>query len=106
VISSIRYDSPSNTWGVELAGTYAAQKDDIDFLSSPDQFVPDSYYSLDLIAYGNLTKFVTVNAGLYNLTDQHYYIWQNVVGLPVTRTDIGRFAEPGIYAKAGVTIRF
>ena len=106
VVSSARYDSPSKKWGVELAGTYAAEKQDVDFISSPDQFVPGSFFSVDLIAYANVTKFTSVNVGIYNLTDEHYYLWQNVVGLPATRPDISRFAQPGTFVKAGITIRF
>jgi hemoglobin/transferrin/lactoferrin receptor protein len=106
VISSLRYDAPNNKWGVELIGTYADTKQRVNFLTSPDQFVPGSYYSLDLIAYANLSKNVTANIGVYNLTDQQYFVWQDVIGLPTTRTDLGRFAQPGMYVKAGFTIRF
>lgn len=106
IISSLRYDARDNRWGVELVGTYVDQKHDVDFLSSPDQFVPGAFFSVDLIAYANLTKNVTANFGIYNLTDQRYFVWQDVIGLPASRPDIGRFAQPGIYVKGGVTIRF
>jgi len=106
VITSLRYDAPDNRWGAELIGSYVDEKDRVDFLTSPNQFVPDSYFVVDLIAYANLSKYVTANFGIYNLTDQHYFVWQDVIGLPTTRSDIGRFAQPGIYVKAGLTIRF
>jgi hemoglobin/transferrin/lactoferrin receptor protein len=106
IISSLRYDAPDNRWGTELVGTYVDRKHRVDFLTSPDQFVPGSYYSLDLIAYANLSKNVTINVGIYNLTDQRYFVWQDVVGLPATRPDIGRFAQPGAFVKGSVTIRF
>jgi hemoglobin/transferrin/lactoferrin receptor protein len=106
IISSLRYDAPNNRWGTELVGAFVDRKHRVDFLTSPDQFVPGSYYSLDLIAYANLSKNVTVNVGVYNLTDQRYFVWQDVVGLPATRADIGRFAQPGAYVKGSVTIRF
>ena len=106
IISSLRYDAPENKWGVELIGTYVDRKDRVDFLTSPDQFVPDEYFVVDLIAYANLSKNVTANFGIYNLTDQHYFVWQDVRGLPASRPDIGRFAQPGIFVKAGLTIRF
>ncbi len=106
IITSLRYDSPKGIWGAELLGTFVDRKDDPDFRVSPDQFVPDSYYILDLIAYANLTKYVTANIGVYNLTDRKYFVWQDVIGLPTTRTDIGRFAQPGTFVRAGLTIRF
>jgi hemoglobin/transferrin/lactoferrin receptor protein len=106
IISSLRYDAPNNKWGVEFLGTVVDRKDRVNFLTSPGQFVPGSYYSLDLIAYANVTKYVTANIGIYNLTDQRYFVWQDVIGLPETRADIGRFAQPGAHVQAGVTIRF
>ena len=106
IITSLRYDAPDNRWGAELIGSYVDEKNRVDFMSSPNQFVPDSYFVVDLIAYANLSKYVTANFGIYNLTDQHYFVWQDVIGLPTTRSDIGRFAQPGIYVKAGLTIRF
>jgi len=106
IITSLRYDAPDNRWGAELIGSYVDEKDRVDFLTSPNQFVPDSYFVVDLIAYANLSRYVTANFGIYNLTDQHYFVWQDVIGLPTTRSDIGRFAQPGIYVKAGLTIRF
>ena len=106
IITSLRYDAPENRWGVELVGTYVDQKHRVDFLTSPDQFVPGAYFVVDLIGYANLNKNVTLNLGLYNLTDQRYFVWQDVIGLPASRPDIGRFAQPGIYVKGGFTIRF
>lgn len=106
VISSLHYDAPNKTWGAELVGTYVDRKDRVDFLTSPDQFVPDSYYSVDLIAYANLGKNTTFNVGIYNLTDQRYFVWQDVIGLPATRADIERFAQPGAYVKGSFTVRF
>ena len=106
IISSLRYDAPDNRWGVELIGTYVDEKHRVDFLTSPDQFVPDSYFAVDLIAYANLSRNLTANVGVYNLTDEGYFVWQDVIGLSGSRPDIGRFAQPGIYVKGGVTIRF
>ena len=106
VISSLRYDAPDNRWGAELVGSYVGRKERVNFLSSPDQFVPGSYYSLDFIAYANLSKYVSANIGIYNLTDEKYFVWQNVIGLAESRPDIGRFAQPGTFVKAGLTIRF
>ena len=40
IISSLRYDAPNNRWGTELVGTYVDRKHRVDFLTSPDQFVP------------------------------------------------------------------
>jgi hemoglobin/transferrin/lactoferrin receptor protein len=106
VISSLRYDAPDDRWGAELVGSYVGRKERVNFLSSPDQFVPGSYYSLDFIAYANLSKYVSANIGVYNLTDEKYFIWQNVIGLAESRPDLGRFAQPGTFVKAGLTIRF
>ena len=106
VISSLRYDAPNGRWGAEFLGTYVGRQDRVSFLANPDQFVPGSYYSLDFIGYANISKNVTANVGVYNLTDERFFIYQDVVGLTNARTDIDRFAQPGLHVQGGLTIRF
>ena len=59
------------------------QVDDSNFFS-PDgtstQFKSPGYGVLDLTGFYKVTKDVTVNAGLYNLTDKKYWNWDDVRG--------------------------
>ena len=83
-----------------------SRQDRVDYVSSPNQFIPDSAQVLDITAYANVTKNVRVNVGVYNLVNQKFWYYQDVVGLPGNRIDIGRFAQPGTHVKANVSITF
>ncbi len=120
-INALRYTSSNKIWGADLIATYVSRKGNV-FYGPPattppalpvgsnplesGQFVPPSYFSLDAIGYAKITKYVTVNLGVYNLTNSKYWIWQDVIGLPVNRVDLGRFTQPPINVKASVTMRF
>ena len=74
--------------------------------ADPKQFVPPAFFRLDLQGYLNLSNRVSVTAGLYNLTNQKYWLWNNVVGFTSSQPNLERFAEPGLYGAASLTVRF
>ncbi|MDD0844689.1 TonB-dependent receptor [Pseudomonas sp. Gutcm_11s] len=57
---------------------------DEDDFNSPDgsgsQFATPGFGILDLSGYYKLSDDLTVNAGLYNLTDKQYWLWDDVRG--------------------------
>lgn len=57
---------------------------------------------LDLSAYYRLSKDLTLNAGLYNLTDKKYWLWDDVRGYDsvgeasaLAPANIDRLSQPG-----------
>ena len=63
----------------------------------------------------NVTEQLRVSAGVYNLTDREYYLWQRVRGVYegtntlygyVNEQGIGRYSEPGRNARVTVAYRF
>ena len=102
----LRYDAPNGRWGAAFNAAFIARQNRVDLVSSPGQFIPDSAQVLDITAYANVTKNVRVNVGVYNLANQKFWYYQDVVGLPSSRIDIGRFAQPGTHVKANVSITF
>ena len=73
-------------YGGLVSWTLVKRKDQVDDTSffSPDgtskQFKSPGYGVLDLTGFYKVTKDVTVNAGLYNLTDKKYWNWDDVRG--------------------------
>ena len=73
-------------YGGLVSWTLVKNKDQVDDTSffSPDgtskQFKSPGYGVLDLTGFYKVTKDVTVNAGLYNLTDKKYWNWDDVRG--------------------------
>jgi hemoglobin/transferrin/lactoferrin receptor protein len=103
LVTGLRYDAPAKRWGGELVGTFVAKKDggDIDQTSTPVPLAIPSYSVLDLIGYWNLSKRTELRFGVFNLTDEKYYLWSDVQGagggtaaLP-TAASIDRFSQPG-----------
>ncbi len=112
-VLGLRYAAPSQRWVVTGNLTHSAAKklEDAVITESADFFeslVPDylsnSYTVFDLFGDLNLTKGLRLNAGVYNLFDEKYYLWPRVRFVNegtttlygyVTGDGIGRYSEPG-----------
>ncbi|MBB6094186.1 hemoglobin/transferrin/lactoferrin receptor protein [Povalibacter uvarum] len=104
-VLGIAYDSPSRVWRVELIGTAVERKERIDDSAGP-QFAPPGYFTLDLLTHLNFGERVTVNVGIFNLTDEKYWEWADVRGRPAADPVIDRYTQPGVNASATATVRF
>lgn len=73
-------------YGALVSWTLVKRKDQVDDSNffSPDgtstQFKSPGYGVIDLSGFYKVTRDVTVNAGLYNLTDKKYWSWDDVRG--------------------------
>ena len=72
--------------------TAVAAKREVD-RSRVDLYRTGSYVTLDLLGQADLGHGLTLDAGLFNLTDQDYIEWADVRGRPV-----GRSADPVLHA--------
>ena len=83
-VLGLGYDQEA--YGGLVSWTLVKRKDQVDDSTffSPDgtstQFKSPGYGVLDLTGFYKVTKDVTVNAGLYNLTDKKYWNWEDVRG--------------------------
>jgi hemoglobin/transferrin/lactoferrin receptor protein len=97
-----------DNYGGLLSWTLVQKKDRVDDsnFKSPDgvssQFKTPGFGILDLSAFYKVTDDVTVNAGLYNLTDKKYWLWNDVRGYDsvgeaaVTQpANLDRLTQPG-----------
>jgi hemoglobin/transferrin/lactoferrin receptor protein len=123
-VLGLRYASASQRWDVTGNLTHAAAKqredalltasDDIWQELSPD-YLSDEYTVLDLFGTFNVTPNVRLSAGVYNLTDEKYYLWPRVRFVSegtttlygyVTGDGIGRYSEPGRNFRASLAWQF
>lgn len=120
-VLGVRY-APSAAWNVTAAVTHAAAKHADDAYTtaangtvSTPAWVDkaDGYTVLDLFGSWNLSEQWRLSAGIYNLTNREYYLWQRVRGVYqgsntlygyVNDEGIGRYSEPGRNAR--VTVAF
>ena len=74
--------------------------------SGTADFRAPAYAVLDLAAHYDFGRNVTVNAGLFNVTNTKYFQTTDVVGLAASSAQRDLYAQPGRYAAVNVTIRF
>ena len=111
-VIALGYDDPMDTWGSELAWTLVAGKDKDDISNAdsdanegnPDgeQFATPGYGLVDLTAYYKPHKDVTINAGIFNITDKKYWAWDDVRGISNDYVGLNRYTQPGRNASISV----
>lgn len=47
---------------------------------------------------GRVAENLTLNAGLFNLTDKQHWHWTDVRGLTADNPGLGRYSQPGRHA--------
>jgi hemoglobin/transferrin/lactoferrin receptor protein len=75
-------------------------------VSSATYFRAPAYATLDLMAHYDLNERVTLNAGLFNVTNTKYFATQDVVGLSRTSAMRDLYAQTGRYLAANATVRW
>lgn len=101
-VFGIGYDAPSGQYGGALNWTLVQAKHRIDDSQTADQYATPGYGILDLNGWVQLTEEVSLNAGLYNLTDKQYWQWGDVQGLTTSNVNLDRYSQPGRYAAANL----
>lgn len=89
---------------VELVGTYYAGQSRV--AESTTQFETPSAYVVDLIGRWDISRNVSLTAGLYNLTNQKLWLYQDVRGQAPTSDRLDQFTQPGINGRVAVTVKF
>ena len=107
-VAGLRYRAPEDRWGSELVATFVAANDRAPKVNDDgnDLFIPDGYFTLDLLGYYKFTDKVTLNVGLFNLLDEKYWSWQDVRGQTVGSPNIERSTLPGFNATVGLKVQF
>lgn len=101
LVAGLRYTS--EFWGTELTMTHAWQHSRV---SNATYFKAPEYTTFDLTAYVEIMPTFTINAGIFNMTDEKYFVSQDVGAQPSTSTTLDRYAQPGRNVGVNATIRF
>jgi hemoglobin/transferrin/lactoferrin receptor protein len=105
-VFGLGYDQ--DNYGTLLSWTLIKKKDRVDDsnFKSPDgvstQFKSPGFGILDLSGFYKVSDDVTVSAGLYNLTDKKYWLWEDVRGYDsvgeaavLAPANLDRLTQPG-----------
>ncbi|SEK63935.1 hemoglobin/transferrin/lactoferrin receptor protein [Atopomonas hussainii] len=90
-------------FGGELTWTLVAAKERVDETQITNQYEPSGYGIVDLTTRWAIGGGVTVNAGLYNLTDKQYWNWGDVRGITASNAGLSRYSQPGRYGAVNVS---
>src|SRR5215217_7117142 len=84
-VAGATWNDPAGRFGGELTWTHSAGKDEdrIGTTCAPRCFVPGAFDVIDLTAYWNVNDNVVLRGGVFNLTDQKYWWWNDVRGVSV-----------------------
>ena len=107
-VFGLGYDEQAGRYGALLDWTLVKRKTRVDNsqFNAPDgtssQFKTPGFGILDLTGYYKLTDDLTLNAGLYNLTDKKYWLWDDVRGYDgvgeasvLAPANLDRLTQPG-----------
>jgi hemoglobin/transferrin/lactoferrin receptor protein len=75
-------------------------------VSSATFFSAPAYAVLDLAAHYDLGDRLSINVGLFNVTNTKYFLTADTIGLSRTSPLIDLYAQPGRYAAVNLTARF
>jgi hemoglobin/transferrin/lactoferrin receptor protein len=103
VAAGLRFDAPSGRWGSELAVTAVDAKSHVD--DTPvDLYQTDGYVTIDWLANVEFGHGLSLNAGVFNLTDQEYIEWADVRWRAAGDPLVPYYTRPG--RNASVTLHW
>ncbi len=108
LVGGVSYRAPSGLYGGELVATHSAGKKAgrVAQVCTPSCFLPGDFTTLDLTAFLRIGEKAILRAGVFNLTDETYWWWNDVRGLSSTAVSRDAYTQPGRNASISLTYNF
>ena len=94
-VAGVSYRPNDRRWGAEMVTTLVAAKDRV---SDPKYFKTSGFEVFDLLGWYEFSQQTKLNAGIYNLMDSKYILWNNVRALD---TSSSFSYQPDLYSQPG-----
>ena len=104
-VFGLSYTSPNNNWGSSLDWTLVAAKEQKE-LADETNLATDGYGVVDVSAYYQPTEAITLRAGVYNLSDKQYWVYEDVRGIDADKAGLERYTQPGRNLSVSVNYAF
>ncbi len=88
-------------FGAQLIGTLVGAHNQV---SNPTYFQAPGYFTLDATVGYSFDDRVKLNVGAFNITNAKYWNSQDVIGVAATSAQLDRYAQPGRYFGANLTM--
>lgn len=92
LVAGIGYEAPA--WGAALHATHTAKQTRVDRTAGVT-FVPPAWTTADITAWVKPLPSLEIAAGVFNLTDEKYWMWSDVRGLANLTVGVDRYTQPG-----------
>ena len=108
LVAALSYRDPEGRFGGHAFITHSEAKkaSRVAQACTPSCFLPSDFTVLDLTAYVKLNDQIRFNAGVFNVTDETYYWWNDVRGLSSTAVSREAYSQPGRNVAVSVTVNF
>lgn len=90
-------------FGAQIVGTLVGTHDQV---SNPTYFQAPGYFTLDATVGYTFNDRVKINAGAFNITNTKYWNSQDVIGVAANSNQLDRYAQPGRYFGANLTMKW
>jgi len=108
-VIGLGYDDPGRAFGGKLVMTYGGQKEIRQTEGSacyPGCFTGNEYVVLDATAYWRVLPSLTLRAGIFNITDRKYWLWNDFRGLAASSGVKDAYSQPGRNGSVSISYRF
>ncbi|AFZ02848.1 TonB-dependent hemoglobin/transferrin/lactoferrin family receptor [Calothrix sp. PCC 6303] len=122
-VVGLGYQSPTDKWGAEFIGTFVAKARELSLVDNQtsvvnggvptrktDFYEPDGYALFDFIGYYNISRNLSLTAGVYNIFNTEYYQYADMRTIDARSATFaaqrGRYAQPGTNFAVGLSWKF
>lgn len=108
LVTGLEWHDSAERFGTQAYVTYSDSKSPsrAGVACTPTCFIPESFVVADLVGWWNITESTVLRAGVFNLTDEKYWWWNDVRGLSSTSVSRDAYSQPGRNANVSLTVRF
>lgn len=108
LVAGLGWREAEGRFGANVTATYAAQKEAAQAVGACTGtcWRPDSYVVLDATAFYRVTEGLTLRAGIFNITDAKYAMWNDVRGVLSSSTVKDSYTQPGRNGSVSISYRF
>ena len=108
LVTGLEWRNSADRFGTQAYVTYSDKKSTsrAGVTCTPSCFIPDSFVVADLVGWWNVTESTVLRAGIFNVTDEKYWWWNDVRGLSSASVVTDAYSQPGRNASVSLSVRF
>ena len=106
VVTGLSYDQPNGRFGGALNLTWVEGKDRSDISDDNRWLATSSSTVVDLTGYYQPRENLRIAGGIFNLTDEEYWVWNDIRNIANSANNLDRYSQPGRNFGVDLTLTF